>query len=182
METGLYHFFFHPLKQWAAVGRSAAPSGRYRTHLCSPSRPRWCCGTGRPWTRRCGCAGWPRPRSCWRPPSWSWGTGASGPRGGRCWSPPPGEKLSVRSLIKNLSGLKQEHDVNTEEKQTLFHLISIYYLKLCKYTNVINETVEERHWSAAVLLPAGWPKAKTKLYPDHLQNSNNPFFCFLFFS
>lgn len=99
METCLNHlFFFHPPKQqWGEVPRTLGPVPDPPLAPPPPrsSRPRWCCGTGRPWTRRCGCGGWPRPRSCWRPPSWSWGTGASGPRGGRCWSPPPEEKFSV---------------------------------------------------------------------------------------
>lgn len=54
------------------------------------SRPRRCCGTGRTWTRRCGCGGWPPTGSCWCPPFWSSDTAASESRGGSCWSPPPG--------------------------------------------------------------------------------------------
>lgn len=34
------------------------------------SHPQWCCGISRPWILRCGCGGWPRRGSCWRPPSW----------------------------------------------------------------------------------------------------------------
>lgn len=60
-----------------------------RKCVCCLSHPQQCCGTDRPWTLRCGCAGWPQPGSYWHPQFWFLDTAVSAHHEAQCWSRPP---------------------------------------------------------------------------------------------
>lgn len=63
------------------------------------SHRQWCCGRDRPWTRRCGFAGWLLTGSNWYPQSLSWGTAASAPREELCWSLPPMQGQKGKEVV-----------------------------------------------------------------------------------
>lgn len=65
----------------------------------SSSHRQWCCGRDKPWTRRCGFAGWLPRGSNWYPQSLSWGTAASAPHEEQCWSLPPMEGKKGKELV-----------------------------------------------------------------------------------